>query len=325
MITVAMSRRTVERPSVGMGVWRAVVTLPALLGSALLMLVLLGWAGRWEPALMLTWLASGVAVLTPVGERAVVRLGCGFRPLGAREQALLGPPWQAVLERCNVRADSVDLYLQRSWEPNAYAVGGRSVAVTTGVAADFLAQTLTHAELSGLLAHELGHHSHRATRFALVTVWLAVPLRLASHLVLRLGLALSGRQPRRLLVVVAIATVVVAVLQSLHRHQFLAAGAIAAVAICGVVCPLAEAALSRRDEIAADRFATQAGYGPELAGALLRLDDGDQHRRRSLLERALTCHPSIEQRLDALHDRLAAEGTGDAAPSARQDDAAPVG
>jgi STE24 endopeptidase len=258
VITVAMSRQTVKRPSVRSGLWRAVVTLPALVGSALLMLVMFGWAGGWEPVLMLTWLASGVAVLTPPGERTAVRFACGFRPLSAREQALLGPPWQAVLERCNVPADSVDLYVQRAREPNAYAAGGRSVAVTTGVAADFLAQTLTHAELSGLLAHELGHHSHRATRFALVTVWLATPWRIASRVVLRLGLAFSDRQPRRLLVVVAIATVVVAVLQSLHRHQLAAAAVILVLAICGSACPLAEAALSRR---AVGRRPVRGRYG----------------------------------------------------------------
>jgi STE24 endopeptidase len=167
-------------------------------------------------------------------------------------------------------------------------------------------------------------------RFALVTVWLAAPWRLASRLVLGLGLAISGRQPRRLLVVVAIATVVVAVVQSLHRHQLVDAGVIVAVAVCGVMCPLAEAALSRRDELAADWFATRAGYGAELASALHRLGGGDQHRRRSRLDRALARHPSIEHRLDELHDLLA-DRTGrpefgaDALPSGCQHNAAPVG
>jgi hypothetical protein len=76
-------RHTVVRPSMRLGVWRAVVTLPDVVGSTLLMLMLLGWAGHWEPLLMLGWVASGLAVITPVGERAAVWFGCGFRPLSA--------------------------------------------------------------------------------------------------------------------------------------------------------------------------------------------------------------------------------------------------
>lgn len=291
------------------GGWRTVVALPAVVGSTLLMLVLLGWAGRWEPLLMLAWLASGAAVFTGVGERAAVRADCGFRPLSARQQVVLGPPWLAVLDRCSVPADSVTLYVQRSREPNAYAVGGRSVAVTTGVAAGFLAKTLTEADLSALLAHELGHHAHGAIRFSLVTMWLAAPWRIASRLVLGLALRLSGREPGRLLAAVVAATVVVAVVQAVQRHQLLIAGVLAALALCGVVCRLADAALSRRDELAADRFAAQAGYGAALTGALHRLDVGQQHQGRPLLERALARHPPVETRLDALHDLPADEGT----------------
>jgi hypothetical protein len=39
-----------------------------------------------------------------------------------------------------------------------------------------------------------------------------------------------------------------------------------------------------------------------LASALRRVDDGSEHRRRGLVERALARHPSIEQRLDALFE-----------------------
>lgn len=74
------------------------------------------------------------------------------------------------------------------------------------------------------------------------------------------------------------------------------------LAVFGVACPLAEAALSRREEFAADRYAAAAGYGLALASALRRFDDGSEHRRRGLVEHALARHPSVEQRLDALYE-----------------------
>lgn len=307
--------------------WRVVVALPAVVGSTLLMLVLFGWAGRWEPLLMLAWLASGAAVFTRAGERVAVRIGCGFRPLSIRQQELLGPAWLEVLDRCGVSAGGVDLYLQRSRETNAYAAGGRSVGVTTGVAANFLAQTLTHADLSGLMAHEVGHQALGATRFTLVTGWLAAPWRCATRLVIGMVLRSSGRQPRRLLAALALTAAVVGVVQSAQHHQPVVAAVLATLTLCGMVCPLAEAVLSRRDELAADRYAAHAGYGLALSGALRRIGDVQQHRRRSLLERALARHPTIDRRLDELHKTNLAMTERRPDPVtrlARQDHTAPV-
>jgi hypothetical protein len=78
-------------------VWRAVIAMPAMLGSLLLLLVVFGWAGRWEPVVMLTWLACVAGVCTLVGEGMAVRVGCGFRRPTHQQRTLLEPVWRAAL------------------------------------------------------------------------------------------------------------------------------------------------------------------------------------------------------------------------------------
>ena len=278
------------------------VAAPAMVGSLLLLLVLFSWAGRWEPALMLAWLASAVPVFTPRGERVAVRLACGFSHPSARQRALLEPAWRQVLARCQVDPGDVDLYVQRTRAVNAFAVGARSVAITTGAGADFLTRSLTHDHLAALLAHELGHRANRGGRLALVAAWLAAPWRLAERFILGFTGAVAGRQPRGLLALVVAAAFGIAVVQAVQQDQLAVAVVLTALAVFGVVCPLADAALSRREEFAADRYAATAGYGLALASALRRFDDGSAHRRGELVERSLARHPSIEQRLDALFE-----------------------
>ncbi len=147
---------------------------------------------------------------------------------------------------------------------------------------------------------ELGHHVTRATRFALFSMWLATPWRVASRLVIGIGMATVGRrQPRRLLAAVTVAVVVIAVVQALQRHDWVSAMVLSVVAGCSVVCPLADAAVSRRSEYAADRFAAEQGVGAHLSSALLAMD-GRRQVKRSWTARALARHPSTDRRVDAL-------------------------
>ena len=129
--------------------------------------------------------------------------------------------------------------------------------------------------MEAILVHELGHHATRATRFALVTLWLATPWRFASRLLIGVGLATIGRrQPWRLLALVMVAAVVIGVVQTAQQGQVAATAVLAAVAACAVVCPLTDAWVSRRSEYAADRFAVRCGVGAQLIDALTRIANG---------------------------------------------------
>jgi Zn-dependent protease with chaperone function len=131
-------------------------------------------------------------------------------------------------------------------------------------------------------------------------MWLALPWRLASRLVIGIGLATIGRrQPLRLLAVVVLAGVVVAVVQAVQQPQWAVVAVLSAIAVSAVVCPLVDAAVSRRSEYAADRYAAGVGLGPQLAAALQVLDEG-QRRRPRLMARLLGRHPSVARRIAVL-------------------------
>ena len=282
------------------GAWRAVSAAPAMAGSLALLLVLFGWMGQWEGLLLVGWVASGVATFSRSGERVAVAVGCGFRRPKPHQVTALAPVWAAAMARAGIEPAGVELYVQRSGELNAYSVGGRSVAVTTGVLREFVARRLGSSEMEGVLVHELGHHLTRATRFTLLSLWLAAPWRFASRLMIGIGLAAVGRrQPRPLLALVTVAVVVIAVVQSVQQGQIAAPALLAAMLVCAAGCPLADAWLARRSEFAADRFAAERGAGRQLAAALRNLDRRPR-RKRTWTQRALSRHPSTQRRIQTI-------------------------
>ena len=291
--------QAVRRREGHFGAWRSVAALPAMVGSLLTLLVLFSWLGAWEELVLSGWLASGAAVFTGPGERIAVRVGCGFRRPSAQQAAVLEPLWAQALAYAQLRRDQVDLYVQRAKDPNALAAGGRSVAVTTGVVAEFQARRLGVAHLVAILAHEIGHVETRATKFALVTMWLSAPWRVLSRVVIVLAVSFAHRQPRRMLALVVVAGVVVAIVQAVQQQRWTVAVVLTGVAAAAVICPLADAVVSRRSEYAADRYAAQLGLGPHLALALEILNGG-RGRRARWSTRIVSRHPDLASRIDRL-------------------------
>jgi STE24 endopeptidase len=286
-----------DLPGLGrrVGRWRALVALPAMIASALLLLVLFGWAGQWEPLIMVSWLTCGLFSLTRSGERIAVRLGCRFRRPSPDERAALDPVWTQGLTRCGIDADRFDLYIQRSDVMNAYATGGRSVAVTSRVLREQRAGRLGDQMMSGILGHELGHHVTAGARFGPVIAWFSLPWRCASRFVLRAAMRLAGHQPRAALAVVVIATFAVAIVQASQQRQWSTVVILGALSVFPLVVPLADAALSRVGERAADRYAAALGYGEGLTRALRILND--KSRRRGSALAILASHPRTERRI----------------------------
>jgi STE24 endopeptidase len=281
------------------GAWRATAATPAMLGSLALLLVVFGFLGRWEPVAILGWLASGAVVFTRFGERVTVRTAMGFRPLTGRQAAALTGVCSAALAQAGYRGNQIDLYVQPSALVNAYAAGDRSVAVSAGALREFLARRISGDHMRAVLVHELGHHRTGGTRFSLVMLWLAMPWRAASRLVVGLCYGLAGRrQPLALLGTVVVAAVAIAVGQAVQQGHWAVAAVLSGVVVCAVVCPLADANVARRSEFAADRFAAARGAAPELASALVQLGGSVPSVRG--IARLVSRHPSIERRLDAL-------------------------
>lgn len=281
--------------------WQAATAAPEMVGSLLLLLVLFGWLGAWEGLVLLVWLTAGGLALTRRGERCAVRASCGFRRPTDRQTALLTTAWAIALASYQLSPADVDLYVQRSSQPNACAAGGRSIAVTTGVLDEVVARRIGTGELAAVLAHELGHHAAGGTRLGLAALWLAAPWRTAAHLARALARPLARRQPRTPLVLIAVVGITVAVGQLITAGLWTPALVLSGTATAAVLSPLAEALISRRSEHAADQCAAAAGHGPALAAALNTLDNTRPPTRRiSVPGRLLARHPATATRIEQL-------------------------
>jgi STE24 endopeptidase len=288
----------VRHPAVWFGLCRAVAAAPAMVGSLLLLMLGSVAVDRWAGLIPLAWAAGGAVLMTRVGERMVVRAACGFRRPCPVQAVALKPAWSTALRLSGTAAGDVELYVQSARASNAYAAGGRSVAVSSRVVEDYATGRLPEKQLVAVLLHELGHHASGATRPMVLVSWLTAPWRLARSLLTGLVSILAGPQPRRGALVAVVAGLGVAVIRTLHQGQWLVGEVLILVGLASVLCPIADAAISRRSEFAADRFAADHGLAIELAAALRALNDG--HRAPCGWSRLLSSHPTSEQRIRAL-------------------------
>jgi Zn-dependent protease with chaperone function len=204
------AKQPAARQPTHLGTWRALAASPAMIASLLLLVVVLGGAGRWEGPVVLSWLVAGVLTLSAPGERLAVRVACRFRRLSTVEHVHIEPILIDVLEACGNH--DVDLYVANRRGVNAYAAGRRSIAITRQVVYRHRDGELSDDVLAGLLSHEVGHLVTRSVRWSLIIAWFAMPWRLAYRLGSRIAAPLAARQPRALLAGVCPGRVD-------HRHQ----------------------------------------------------------------------------------------------------------
>lgn len=281
------------------GLWRWVAAAPAVVGSLLLLMLASGALGQWSGLLLLTWAACAAAMTTRACERMTVRAAYRFHQPSPGQAAALQPAWATALRVTGTEAGDVELYVQTARVPNAYAAGGRSVAVTSRVLQDYESGRLPEDLLVAVLVHELGHHATGATRPLLLLSWLTAPWRLTSRVLTGVASTLAGRRPRPGLAVVVVAGAAVAVIHAVQQGQWAVGGVLAFVGLAAVLCPLADAAISRQAEFDADRFAADHGLALGLAATLHLLDDG--RRAGSAWPRRLwASHPTLDRRITAL-------------------------
>ena len=294
----------VRRRVVRYGLWRWVAAAPAVIGSLLLLVLAPTALGPWSGLLLLGWAACAAAVSTRVGERMSVRAAYRFYRPSPGQAAALQPAWATALRVTGAEAGEVELYVQSARVPNAYAAGGRSVAVTSRVLQDYESGRLPEDVLVAVLVHELGHHATGATRPMLLLSWLTAPWCMTSRVLTGVASTLAGRQPRPGLAVVVIAGVAVAVIHAVQQGQWTVGGVLAFVGLAAGFCPLADAAISRQAEFDADRFAADHGLALELAAALHLLDDG-RSAGSAWPRRLLASHPTPDRRITALLTTMA--------------------
>jgi Zn-dependent protease with chaperone function len=282
------------------GAWRAASALPSLIGSVLVLVTAFGWLGAWSGLVLVAWLLAAAALLYRPVEHAAVRLAYRYRDLSGQEAALLGPPQRQALHRCGLPVDAIDWYVHRTMRGvNGCAAGGRSVAVSAD-----LVDALEHGRLSeqhaaAILTHEAAHHLDRATRYGLMIAWLTAPWRLAAAMFAGLLRAIVHRVPtaRAALVLVPVVGVIAGV-QLAQQQAWVPLAVVVGLALVVGMQPLAEAAVSRAAERAADEYTARAGAGPDLAATLQHSHTDDRARRW------LATHSRLTDRLEHLAGQI---------------------
>ncbi|MEG8277076.1 M48 family metalloprotease [Streptomyces sp. AHA2] len=244
-----------------------------------------------------SWVVSGALFFQRPCERLLALWLFGLRYPTPEEHERLRPVWREVTARAGVDANSYQLWIEESDEINAMAAAGHIVGVTS-----HSLRTLTPAQLGGVLAHELGHHTRGHAWATLLSLWYALPARLALRALLRL-IALLSRLPA------GAAAVVIGVCGA-------ALVALATATYGMILLPLATpylmAAISRRSELRADEHAAGLGFAFQLMTVLRQECDREESRRvtvtvlgaaspdEGLVTRLLDSHPDVHTRLHHL-------------------------
>jgi STE24 endopeptidase len=277
--------------------WRAIVALP-MLASLALIVMLSGGLGRWAAAVPLAWLLVAPVWLTRAGERVAVRLGFRCRSVRAGERAVLEPLISTAAERCGLDDGLCDFYVQpHAYATNAYASGRRSIAVSAGLVTALGQGSLTRDQAVAMLSHEIGHLQDHSTRYGLMTAWLTAPWRAAVFMfggLLRLIVRTVPTAKAALVLVPVL--LVVAGMQLAHRHVWAPLAVLTVLAAVLTLHPVADAALSRASELAADEYVANVGSGPDLASALAVVPRSPRASSGGLR----TSHPSVDVRIARL-------------------------
>ncbi|MEV6876585.1 M48 family metalloprotease [Amycolatopsis sp. NPDC051128] len=278
-----------SRPDLS-AVLAVVLALPGV-ASSLVVLTLIGKLA-WPEYLWVVpvaWVVAGAITFVPAFEHLLLPPMFGVQRPTPRQRDQLAPSWQAVCAAAGVDSSRYRLWVDRSRELNAFAAGGRAVAVTR------TALDLEAPRLEAILAHELGHHLSGHTGVSLLIAWLELPARVLARLVRLLADALPhvarafGAFGRPVAALLGLG--ILAVLAFLDPWLLLAP-------LLGPVLAWSR----RRGEYRADRMAAQLGYGPELVALLKEWIVRHRGDERRWWDRLLSGHPADIDRVKRLKD-----------------------
>jgi Zn-dependent protease with chaperone function len=267
-----------------------IVSVPALLlGSVVLLsfgiaLEHLLDLPRWLP-LLVAVLTTPLLLLRPF-EHLVVTLLPGLRHAQDGEYQHLARSLQRVYARHPFPRRRWVIAIEDGEQLNA-ATSGRHVLSFTESALQLPAPLL-----DAVVAHELSHQSAGDTVVKAFRWWFVLPVRLVVRVV-RLGAWVAVAAGILGGVSVLIAVVLTGLMYVLLLPLTL-------------LLPL-NAAIERRNELAADRLAATSGFRDELV-ALLTLFLGTERRHSSRWSEMISTHPTVDVRLRALQEGVPADG-----------------
>ena len=229
-----------------------------------------------EPAafwmLLVLEIISLIVAFSPAGEWLLRKTSGAKKIKTSRDKEYLLPLFESVYEDAKSQkpkiSKNINIFFEDTKEPNAFAIGSNTVAVTRGAI-----DTFSEEELKGVIAHELGHLYNGDTKASLV---MTVGNGVLSLLILSVKLILRLFDRDTLLLIMVIN------------------------ALVGVIIQVVLSIGQRKNEYMADRFAFEIGYGAELIEGLYLLRDMQASDRRRLIDRLRASHPDLDNRIARL-------------------------
>lgn len=232
-----------------------------------------------------------IVMLTPVGE-AILRSKMKMKPLPETSWVY------AVFDAVRTRTESfnrwlsphVKLYYTEESGANAFALGSRTVCVTSGLT------YLPPDQIEGILAHEFGHISYYDSYVSVVArhgnLLFYIAVVLATQLISLFALVFDTAISRQLgnayflrLAVNLIGNILITLVSL-----------ISGVLFC---------ARSRIVEYKADAFAAKIGEGENLRDGLITISGGGKPAKKgSLYERMMGTHPPTDKRIEKLNSLI---------------------
>lgn len=246
---------------------------------------------------ILVFFLYGISILialSPVGE-ALLRFIEKVRPIRTKEEKeYLLPIFEEVYENAKEKDeklnDNIKLYIIDNMYVNAFAIGRKTIAVTMGAI-----QTFTQDELKGIIAHEFGHLSNGDTKALLLST-------------------IGNGIFTILIFILKIILLITDIIFSLTKIPFLNIFTIIAefifdigVILFSYISQILLSINSRQNELWADTFAFDIGYGEELVSSLYILQKISLPQNLSILDRLRASHPNTARRIEQLENLFDAE------------------
>ena len=242
---------------------------------------------------------SMTIALCPVGEIILRLLENCREPQTEQERNYLLPMFEEVYQyalEANPKLNKgIKIYIMDAMFVNAFAIGRKTIAVTRGAL-----ETFTAEELKGILAHELGHMTYGHTKALLLSL---IGNLFFSAIVWFFRLLLNIFQTiSNISAVFNVVGIIFAFILFIMRFF---------AELCNFIFvnlgQMLLALNSRQNEIQADTFAYDIGYGRELTASLYLLQKTTINTKIKLSERMKASHPHMGYRIAHL-EKLESEG-----------------
>jgi Zn-dependent protease with chaperone function len=228
--------------------------------------------------------------LTPAAEK-IFRITNGMHPMNPTDESHFRTILSRVISHCGINRE-IDIFMVNSNTPNMMVLGGKTLAVTTGL----WHAGLPDEEIEAILAHEVGHLVNGDSRVLIaastmnfvgqIASWILTVLVAIVGVFSGIAAAFGDRSGIGVFVGMLISLFLVWTLRFISW-------------VLTQILNLSFHAISRAQEYKADEFARQNGYGPGLAVFLRRID-GFTTDEKNFISQLFSTHPRPSERIQRL-------------------------